>query len=99
MYKNKAAFRSDMANRYHAAQTRLDPEHVWVAANSRDPACDTTPRHRWLRDRRSGRCSLHLESAPLPVDLRLQQSQFPLVAGHFRLSGHGPADQLMKSPG
>ena len=23
MYKNKAAFRSDMANRYHAAQTRL----------------------------------------------------------------------------
>ncbi|GAP56981.1 ABC transporter ATP-binding protein uup [Arthrobacter sp. Hiyo6] len=24
MYKNKAAFRSDMANRYHAAQTRLD---------------------------------------------------------------------------
>jgi hypothetical protein len=29
------------------------------------------------RDLRSGRCSLHLESAPLPGGLRLQQSQFP----------------------
>ena len=50
-------------------------------------------------DRRSGRCSLHLESAPLLVILRLQQSQFPLVAGHFHLSSPGHADQLTKSPG
>jgi hypothetical protein len=34
-----------------------------------------------------------------PVDLRPQQSQFPLVARHFRLSGHRHADRLMKSWG
>jgi hypothetical protein len=28
-----------------------------------------------------------------------QQAQFPLAAGHFRLSGRGHADQLMKSRG
>jgi hypothetical protein len=45
------------------------------------------------------RCSLHLESAPLPGGLRLQQSQFPLVAGHFRLPGPRHAGLLMKSRG
>jgi len=32
-----------------------------------------------------------------PVDLRLQQSQSSLVAGHFVYPRYGHADQLMKS--
>ena len=34
-----------------------------------------------------------------PDDLSPQQAQFLLAAGHFRLSGQGHADRLMKSRG
>ncbi|MDT7700258.1 MAG: hypothetical protein QOJ30_2583 [Pseudonocardiales bacterium] len=71
-----------------------------TSATSRDPACDTTPSPSVvavIRGRVVVACTskvlLYLE------DLGPQQAQFPLVAGHFRLSGHGHADHLTKNRG
>ena len=51
------------------------------------------------RDLRTGRCSLHLESASRSDLLGPQQTKFLLVKGRFRLSRQRHADRLMKSQG
>jgi hypothetical protein len=70
-----------------------------ISKQPRAPHATPRPRRPWLRAR--GRVVVTCTSkVPLhPDDSRPQQSQFPLVARHFRLSGHGHADCLMKSPG
>ncbi len=48
---------------------------------------DTTPRPSVVTV--TGRCSLHRESAVTDQNLVLQQAQFAVTTGHFRLSSHG----------
>jgi hypothetical protein len=71
-----------------------------TSASSRDPACDTTPSPSAVAVI-VGRVVVACTSKVLlyPVDLRLQQSQFPLVAGHFVYPGPDTPRPLMKSPG
>ena len=71
-----------------------------TSASSRDPACDTTPSPSAVAVI-FGRVVVACTSKVLLYldDLSPQQAQFPLVAGHFRLSSRGHADRLMKSQG
>src|SRR5215218_9519847 len=71
-----------------------------TSASSRDPACDTTPSPSVVAVILGRVVVACTSKVPLhQVDLSPQQAQFLLVARHFRLSGHGHADQLTKSPG
>jgi hypothetical protein len=71
-----------------------------TSATNRDPACDTTPSPSAvavIRGRVVMACTLKV--LLYSDELGPQQAQSLLVAGHFRLCGHGHAIQLTKSRG